>query len=150
MRGTPLEGVVRAARRLAAGDGREEVAVRAPAHEVVVSGRGEEGDAGEYAPVGVEEARVEGGRARGRVGHVAQVDEEGRAPRQDAPRERGRLAAPVAGVADGGEGEGLVTRRRGAEFDRLRGRPEAADVARGRDEPLQAHHLEAAAARRRG
>src|SRR5207249_2233326 len=80
MRSTPLEGVVRAAWRLAAGDGGEEVAVRAPAHEVVVSGRGEEGDAGEHAPVGAEEARVEGGRARGRVGHVAQVDEEGRAP----------------------------------------------------------------------
>src|SRR5439155_26763456 len=134
MRSTPLEGVVRAAWRLAAGDGGEEVAVRAPAHEVVVSGGGEEGDAGEHASVGAEEARVEGGRARGRVGHVAQVDEEGRAPGQDASRERGRLAAAVAGVADGGEGEGLVTRRRGAEADHPRGCPEAADVARGRGE----------------
>src|SRR6266702_7051214 len=136
MRGAPLEGVVRAAWRLAAGDGREEVAVRAPAHEVVVPGRGEEGDAGEHAPVGAEEARVEGGRAGGRVGHVAQVDQEGRAPGQDAPREGGRLGAPVAAVPDGGKGEGLVRRRRGAEADRPRGRPEAADVARGRGEPL--------------
>src|SRR3989442_599619 len=71
-------------------------------------------------------------------------------PGKDASRERGRLAAAVAAVADGGEGEGLVTRRRGTEADRPRGCPEAADVARGRGEPLQAHHLEAAAARRRG
>src|SRR5262249_56776280 len=97
---TPVEGVLRARGALTVAEGGEDVATGGVLGDVVVAGSGEERLAAQEAGVGCEELVVQVGGAAAGVRHVAQVNQEGGTPGQDALREAGRGHAAVTAVAD--------------------------------------------------